>query len=208
MSKLLVKEKFNTKKINLEKDFLTTTELAKLCGVSRFTIINWINQGKIRTNKTVGGHSRIPVSEAISFYETLVKEKMGIIPETACHCWEYPRKINCNKECKNCLIYGNKINYCFLVVREFGKDKIRCEGDCLKCDYFEEFFSTYNNKTHHNKKRKVKEVQLTKDKKIFLYNFAYSFGRGIQGLKGKATGIKKVFKSKRTRSKQIDESNK
>ncbi|MBW7989853.1 MAG: helix-turn-helix domain-containing protein [Planctomycetes bacterium] len=41
---------------------MTTTELAKLCGVSRFTIINWINRGKIRTNKTVGGHSRIPVS--------------------------------------------------------------------------------------------------------------------------------------------------
>jgi len=45
----MLKETITKNKINLRKDCLTTTELAKLCGVSRFTIINWVNQGKIRT---------------------------------------------------------------------------------------------------------------------------------------------------------------
>ncbi|MCP4259946.1 MAG: excisionase family DNA-binding protein [Planctomycetes bacterium] len=201
MRKPLNREIFDINDINLNKDYMTTTELAKLCGVSRFTIINWINQGKIRTNKTVGGHSRIPVSEAISFYETLLKEKIGAKSKSLCHCWEHKQKTNCDKECEGCLIYGNKINYCFLVVREFGKESVHCEGDCLKCDYFEEFFSIYNGKTLPNEIYEAEDVKPAKDKKTFLYSFAYSFGRGIQGIKGKATGIKKVIKAKSTREK-------
>ena len=69
----MLKETITKNKINLRKDCLTTTELAKLCGVSRFTIINWVNRGKIGTMKTVLGPCRIPISEAISFYETFHK---------------------------------------------------------------------------------------------------------------------------------------
>ena len=43
----MLKEALAKNKISLRKDSLTTTELAKLCGVSRFTIINWVNRGKI-----------------------------------------------------------------------------------------------------------------------------------------------------------------
>lgn len=57
-----------------QKDYLTTTELARLCGVSRFTIINWVNRGKIRAIRTVGRQYRIPVSEAISFLESCHNE--------------------------------------------------------------------------------------------------------------------------------------
>ena len=132
----MLKEAIAKNKISLRKDYLTTTELAKLCGVSRFTIINWVNRGKIGTMKTLGGHCRIPVSEAISFYESFYKEKKDDISESLCHCWEYPQKANCDKECKNCLLYKSRINYCFVVVREFGKEVVHCEGDCLSCDYF------------------------------------------------------------------------
>ena len=53
--------------------YLTTTQLAKLCGVSRFSIINWVNQGKISAAKTMGGHYRIPVAEGRSFLETFAQ---------------------------------------------------------------------------------------------------------------------------------------
>lgn len=46
-----------------QSDYITTTDLAALCGVSRFTIINWADQGVIKCAKTVGGHRRIPRSE-------------------------------------------------------------------------------------------------------------------------------------------------
>ncbi len=55
--------------------YMTTTELARLCGVSRFTIINWAKQGRIKTMKTIGRHNRIPVSEALSLLRTFAKKK-------------------------------------------------------------------------------------------------------------------------------------
>ncbi len=33
--------------------YMTTTKLASLCGVSRFTIINWIKRGRIKAIRTV-----------------------------------------------------------------------------------------------------------------------------------------------------------
>ncbi|NQT02135.1 MAG: helix-turn-helix domain-containing protein [Planctomycetes bacterium] len=203
----MLKETITKNKVILRKDCLTTTELAKLCGVSRFTIINWVNRGKIRTMKTVGGHCRIPVSEAISFYETFHKGKSGVTSESLCHCWEYPQKANCDKECKNCLLYGSRINYCFVVAREFGKELIRCKGDCSNCDYFEEFFSSYSKNAQLNETHEAKGVKVAKDKKNFLYNVVYGVGRGIQEVKGRVTDIKEVFGVGGSRTKQMEDSN-
>lgn len=203
----MLKETITKNKINLRKDCLTTTELAKLCGVSRFTIINWVNQGKIRTMKTVGGHCRIPVSEAISFYEAFQKEKSGVTSESLCRCWEYPQKTNCDKECKGCLLYGSRVNYCFVVVREFGKEVIHCKGDCLNCDYFEEFFSSYRKSVQLNETHEAKGVKVAKDKKSFLYNVVYGVARGVHEVKEKVTDIKEVFGGRGSRAKQMEDSN-
>jgi len=168
--------------------YLTTTELARLCGVSRFTIINWTNRGKIRGCRTVGGHYRIPVSEAISFLEsfhleTFHKVREGVASGLLGHCWEYLQKTNCDKECKNCLIYGREIDYCFVLVQQFGKEVIRCKGDCLNCSYFNEFFSSYSKKTQFEEPRDKKSKVATTKKKSFLYNFVYGIGRGVHILK-------------------------
>jgi len=171
--------------------------------VSRFTIINWVNRGKIGTMKTVGGHCRIPVSEAISFYENFYKEKKNDRYESLCHCWEYPQKTNCNKDCKNCLLYKSRINYCFVVVREFGKEVVHCDGDCLSCDYFEEFFSSYSKIEQLNKIEDGESEKTAKDKKSFLYNFVYGVGRSIQEVKEKVTDIKDVIEGKSSRAKHM-----
>ena len=55
--------------------YMTTTELARLCGVSRFTIINWIKRGSIKAIRTVGRHYRIPVSEALSLLRTFEEKR-------------------------------------------------------------------------------------------------------------------------------------
>ena len=202
----MLKESITKNKIELRKDYLTTTGLAKLCGVSRFTIITWVNRGKIGTMKTVGGHCRIPVSQAISFYESFYKEKKDDISESLCYCWEYPQKANCDKECKNCLLYKSRINYCFVVVREFGKEVIHCQGDCLNCDYFEEFFTSYSRSEQLNKTQDAEIERTAKDKKSFLYNFVYGVGRGIHEVKEKVTDIKEVFGCKSSRPKQMENS--
>jgi excisionase family DNA binding protein len=199
----MLKETIAKNKIKLRKDSLTTTELAKLCGVSRFTIINWVNQGKIGAMKTVGGHCRIPVSEAISFYETFHKEKNSVMSESLCRCWEYSQKTNCDRECKGCLLYGSRINYCFVVVRELGKEVIHCKGDCLSCNYFEKFFSSYRKSEQSNETHEAKGEKAAQDKKNFLYNVVYGVGRGIREVKGRVTDIKEVFGGRGSQTKQM-----
>jgi excisionase family DNA binding protein len=64
-----IKESLKGNGSSEKKEYMTTTEFAKLCGVSRFTIINWTKQGKIKAIKTAGGHYRIPEKEALTLLE-------------------------------------------------------------------------------------------------------------------------------------------
>ncbi len=169
-----------------QKNYLTTTELARLCGVSRFTIINWLNQGKIGATRTVGGHYRIPVSKAKSFLESFQKAAAS---GSSVHCWEYVGKTNCDRECKDCLIYGREIDYCFVVVQQFGKGAIRCKGDCLNCGYFDEFFSSYGKRAELEVPRGGKSRGSTAEKRNLLYGFIYGLGRGVHNLKAGVVGL-------------------
>ncbi len=88
--------------------YMTTTELARLCGVSRFTIINWVKQGKIKVIKTVGRHCRIPVSEALSLLRTLSEKKKASTFGLGRHCRQQTPTTNGNEECGNCLTSNEK----------------------------------------------------------------------------------------------------
>ncbi|MBF0511567.1 MAG: excisionase family DNA-binding protein [Candidatus Omnitrophica bacterium] len=46
--------------------YFTTTQAAKALHVTRFTVLNWIKQGKIQAFSTFGGHHRIPKSAITS----------------------------------------------------------------------------------------------------------------------------------------------
>src|SRR3954468_24858058 len=46
---------------------LTTKELGAAIGASESSMRRWTDSGAIRTSRTVGGHRRIPLSEAIRF---------------------------------------------------------------------------------------------------------------------------------------------
>src|SRR3954469_3517187 len=46
---------------------LTTNDVAMAIGASESSLRRWTNSGVIRTSRTVGGHRRIPVAEAIRF---------------------------------------------------------------------------------------------------------------------------------------------
>ena len=83
-----------TRKENVKGDgskqrsgYLTTTEFAKLFGVSRFTIINWAKRGRIKSIRTAGRHYRIPASEALSLLRTFEEKK----------------ETRSDEECRNCL---------------------------------------------------------------------------------------------------------
>lgn len=52
------------------KKYFTTHEVARMCQVSRGSVIRWINEGKISTATTIGGHNRIGLEDV----QKLLKE--------------------------------------------------------------------------------------------------------------------------------------
>jgi len=83
--------------------YLTTTEFAILCGVSRFTIINWAKKGKIKAMRTVGGHYRIPTLEALSLLRTFDEEKETGSSDLGGHCQAQKQETSSDEECRHCL---------------------------------------------------------------------------------------------------------
>ena len=49
----------------MNPEYITTTEAARLLGVTPQTIRNWIRSGKITTEPTLGGHNRIPKDQPV-----------------------------------------------------------------------------------------------------------------------------------------------
>ena len=48
--------------LKLKKKYYTPAEVAKRVGVSRQTIVKWIERGELEAEMTPGGHHRIPAS--------------------------------------------------------------------------------------------------------------------------------------------------
>ena len=88
--------------------YMTTTELARLCGVSRFTIINWTKQGRIKATRTVGRHFRIPASEALSLLRTFGEEGKSSSSDSKELCRQQVPTTNSDEECGNCLTSNRK----------------------------------------------------------------------------------------------------
>ncbi len=61
----------------MNNEVLTTSRAAQLCHVSRFTIRNWVENGKLRSSRTAGGHRRISREDLLKFMpeETETKSK-------------------------------------------------------------------------------------------------------------------------------------
>lgn len=154
-------------------EYLTTSQAAKLCNVTRFTIRNWINSGKLKARKTAGGHRRISKEAFLKFIngdETgaiqerdpghLPKEKRNLeemkkemasgigshpangkqaayrIPR----CWEFHFKSQSTHNCINCLAFKERANKCFLLLREFGSERVQCQYECLGCEYLKKYY--------------------------------------------------------------------
>ena len=104
-----VKETVKKGKSKGRSGYMTTTELAGLCGVSRFTIINWVKQGRIKVIRTAGRHCRIPVSEALSLLKTFSKKKKFSSSDLKESYRQQVSTTNGDQECGNCLT-GNEKN--------------------------------------------------------------------------------------------------
>ncbi len=49
--------------------FMNPGQIAKVCGVSRRSVNNWINSGKLPSFKTPGRHNRVRMSDFLTFLQ-------------------------------------------------------------------------------------------------------------------------------------------
>ncbi|MBF0489297.1 MAG: excisionase family DNA-binding protein [Candidatus Omnitrophica bacterium] len=123
-------------------DYLTTAQASKFLNVTRFTVLNWIKEGKLQSASTLGGHQRIPKTVVLSALKQ-IKSTNTLKPVTtettktvSVNCWESNEITSCGThDCNKCIVFKKKMNLCFLAVEQYGSLKRECPGDCLSCDY-------------------------------------------------------------------------
>jgi excisionase family DNA binding protein len=59
---------------DIEKDFMTVAQAARICNVTRVTMWRWVKAGGIRSSATAGGHYRISKADLSQFIKS---HKMG-----------------------------------------------------------------------------------------------------------------------------------
>jgi len=128
-----------TKNLPYFARYITTSDFARVCNVTRLTVINWVNQKKIRAVQTMGGHRRIPLMELLSFLEsTMTGMQTG---KKSSYCWEYAKKLGKAKKCITCALKGSPFHYCSVVAAHLGKEIIDCSGNCSTCNYLRIFLN-------------------------------------------------------------------
>lgn len=60
---------------NIDKEFMTVAQAARICNVTRVTMWRWVKAGSILSSATVGGHHRISRSDLVQFIKT---NRMGV----------------------------------------------------------------------------------------------------------------------------------
>jgi len=128
------------------KDFYTTCEIAKFCGVSRITVKNWLEKSALPYFRTTGGHRRVARKDLVEF---LKKRKYPLeklyqyeeelnLKKRNLYCWEYFSKHfteQHSNNCSNCLIYQTQTLKCYNLVNVFGRDRVKCDKECNECEY-------------------------------------------------------------------------
>lgn len=129
--------------IAMKNQYLSTSQAAKLCNVTRHTIINWVNNGRVKSIKTAGGHRRIPREDFFKFItdNKIVNACEGYNKNLKPRCWEFRSfRKSSGHNCADCLVFQEKADKCFLLVEKFGSVKIQCQYDCLNCAYLMEYY--------------------------------------------------------------------
>ncbi len=133
------------------KDFYTTCEIAKFCGVSRITVKNWLEKNTLPYFRTAGGHRRVKRADLVSylknknypldkFYEY---EDNFSSRKKRLFCWEYFSKhftgAHSNK-CEECISYKARALNCFVLMTELKLQREMCNKEsCKQCEYYQKY---------------------------------------------------------------------
>jgi len=129
---------------DITRNYLTTTQVARLLSVSPDTVLKWVKAGKISSHRTLGGHFRIPAS-ALKM-APLNRSHNGELTEKDAHlatyeyCWEHLAGVGpIRSECTDCITYRSRSRRCYELRKlpeEFGCLRVYCQSDCTDCAYY------------------------------------------------------------------------
>jgi len=126
------------------RDYLTTTQAARLLSVSPDTVLKWVRAGKVKSYRTLGGHFRIPVSEmgALESGQTADTEPAFTPAQPVMHqyCWEFLASGGEIKaECRDCITYRSRARRCYELKElpgGLGCLNLMCDTACADCEYY------------------------------------------------------------------------
>jgi len=141
----------------MDSEFLSTGEVARLCGVTRDAVVKWIKKGKLPAVQTPGGHYRVArkVCDTLSakgsgtpyhgpLYGSPLPEGPDVpqLPKDpdSMRCWEYFGEAGAPREtCKGCLVYLARAQKCYRLAElgeESGHRLHFCRNECRTCAYY------------------------------------------------------------------------
>jgi excisionase family DNA binding protein len=117
----------------MDGELLSTGQAARLCSVTPDAVLKWVKSGRIRAQRTRGGHYRIARAE--------LERHMGIGARPRLrYCWEFHRTGGEIRDaCRRCVAYRAKALNCFELARfgkEIGHSLQFCETACEDCDFY------------------------------------------------------------------------
>lgn len=127
------------------KDYLTTSEAAKLMAVSPDTVLKWVKAGKVESYRTLGGHFRIPAAalERLSGASSVSAPSSGSSadpPSSHQYCWEYlAAGGDIKAECRDCITFRSRARRCYELKDlpgEMGCLNLMCDTECTECEYY------------------------------------------------------------------------
>lgn len=128
----------------MAKEFLTTSQAARLLSVSPDTVLKWVKAGKIKSRRTLGGHFRIPASELqltpVTDTLDLGQSDDHIQPEHYQYCWQYlARGGKIMPQCRECITFRSRATRCYELKdlpAGLGCLNLMCDTECSECEYY------------------------------------------------------------------------
>ncbi len=128
----------------MDSEFLTTGQAARLCSVTRDTVLKWIRAGRVPAQRTPGGHHRIlrrDLELAVRSSEVERGKPQCDPAQVSFHyCWEYFENGDLPHLCARCSVYLSRAHRCYELARtgsQTGYHGALCESDCGDCEYFQ-----------------------------------------------------------------------
>ena len=174
----------------MSSKYLTTTQASKICGVTRFTIANWVKSGMLKSSVTAGGHRRIFEKDFLKFVskKNLPNNINRLSTINVPNCWEFRFQNQDEHDCVQCVVFKEGASKCFLLAKNFGSEKRQCSNNCIDCEYLIKFYPSKQEVMNRSKSPRVNYLKSftdvnTKDASDVVKKGIYASGRYIASIK-------------------------